>query len=91
MHNCTKTEINRIDASQNSDYVVSMKLDQYLSYKAIKPADFAALIGCTRPTIERYLKGSRGLSDSMKWRVADATEGMVTVAELMQPRHSGKR
>ena len=65
--------------------MVFMKLIQYLSYKSIKPADFAATVGVTRPTIERYLKGSRGLSDQMKWRIADATEGMVTVADLMQP------
>ncbi|WP_109317243.1 helix-turn-helix domain-containing protein [Pseudovibrio ascidiaceicola] len=60
------------------------KLREYLTDKNLKSAEFAALIGCSAPTVSRILSGKRHPSPSLARKIEVETGGVVTIGDLFQ-------
>lgn len=60
-----------------------MTIDAYLSRAGISNAEFAAAIGCTAEAVRRWRFGV--MPQRRFWRrIADATAGKVTAADLIR-------
>lgn len=58
-----------------------MKLEAYLTKNKISQTEFAALIGVTQVTVNRYVKGERFPAPEMIERILKASNKKVAVAD----------
>lgn len=70
-----------------------MTLDEFLRREALTEGAFAALIGTTQATVNRYRRGLRVPPRPVMRRISDATGGCVQandfhVAEIGHPPHT---
>ena len=64
-----------------------MKLNEYLKKYKIKTIDFARQIECQQSYVSLLTKGKRRPSPELALRIQEATEGKVTILELLFPDH----
>lgn len=60
-----------------------MKLSAYLKSHNIRPASFAALVGVPASTISRIVSGKRNPRVDTAQKIADATNGEVSLADFV--------
>ena len=66
--------------------LVTMTLDRFLASQEITRAAFAARIGVSRVTLQRYLAGDRFPRPDVLRRIATVTEGAVTANDFIASR-----
>lgn len=59
-----------------------MKLDEYLRRSGTKEEAFAAELGTTQASVNRYRSGRRKPRPAMACRIVKATDGAVTLEDL---------
>ena len=62
-----------------------MKLAEYLRKNNITHGEFACMVGVQRPHITHILNGRKNPSIELAVRIEDATNGKVTLKDLMNP------
>ena len=72
------TAVLTIEPNWYIDYGMAMSLREYLGQKNLTPEAFGGLIGVSRPTVVRYLDGTRRPSWRVLPRIIEVTKGEVT-------------
>ena len=67
-----------------------MKLKNYLKYKNLTISAFAVAAEVSQPFLSLILSGKRKPSSAMALKIEKATNGEVTVLELLFPNKDGK-
>lgn len=62
-----------------------MNLQKYIDVKKIKQIEFAALIGVSPAFINQICKGARRPSADVALQIEKATNGKVTVLDVLYP------
>ena len=62
-----------------------MNLQKYIEAKKIKQIDFAELIGISAAFVNQMCKGTRRPSANIALKIQEATNGKVSVMELLYP------
>lgn len=60
------------------------KLHEYLASEGLKPIALARKAGCNPSTLSRYMTGRGSLSEEMKQRISQATDGKVQPGDLVR-------
>ena len=60
-----------------------MKLTAYLEQHKIKPTHLAKAAGIAPAVVTRYLRGERGISAQTARKISQATQGIVSLEELL--------
>ncbi|AGH48742.1 2-oxoglutarate dehydrogenase E1 component [Sphingomonas sp. MM-1] len=60
-----------------------MKLVDYLEAHSLTHEQFAGILGCSQPTVTRFVHGIRRPSRFLMRRIAEATGGVVTPNDFL--------
>lgn len=72
-----------LDALLNTAYVYYMRLTQFMRLYGLTEKEMADLAGVSQPTINRLRNGVGGWSSGLLLKVSKATNGEVSVADLV--------
>jgi transcriptional regulator with XRE-family HTH domain len=77
--------LNLVARTALTHHGTAMKLSEYLDQPGASMAHFARRVGVSKSMISRICAGKRIPSARVAYLIVNATEGLVTIDELLEP------